>query len=92
MDARDTDLRVGSEVAFDVNYSALLRAMTSPHVVKEYRRPAARNRSAEGEHLQIANLRSRGPVASLVCRKCRLDYPKPSVAHIDLDSDRPNRA
>jgi len=37
LDAKDTDLRVGSEVAFDVNYSALLRAMTSPHVSKEYR-------------------------------------------------------
>jgi len=37
LDARDTDLRVGSEVAFDVNYGALLRAMTSPYVSKEYR-------------------------------------------------------
>ncbi len=36
LDAKDTGLRVGSEVAFDVNYSALLRAMTSPYVAKEY--------------------------------------------------------
>jgi len=36
LDAKETGLRVGSEVAFDVNYSALLRAMTSPYVAKEY--------------------------------------------------------
>ena len=38
LDAKRADVRVGSEVAFDVNYSALLRAMTSPYVSKEYRR------------------------------------------------------
>lgn len=37
LDARDADVRVGSEVAFDVNYSALLRAMASPYVAKQYR-------------------------------------------------------
>ena len=33
-DAGRTELRVGSEVAFNLNYSALLRAMTSPFVAK----------------------------------------------------------
>jgi len=36
LDAKDTDIAVGSEVAFDVDYSALLRAMTSPYVTKEF--------------------------------------------------------
>ncbi len=36
LDAKDADIQVGSEVAFNVNYSALLRAMTSPYVTKEY--------------------------------------------------------
>ena len=36
LDAKDTDIVVGSEVAFDVDYSALLRAMTSPYVAKEF--------------------------------------------------------
>ena len=36
LDAKDTDIVVGSEVAFDVDYSALLRAMTSPYVTKEF--------------------------------------------------------
>ncbi len=36
LDAKDTDIVVGSEVAFDVDYSALLRAMTSPYVGKEF--------------------------------------------------------
>jgi predicted amino acid racemase len=36
LDARDTDIVVGSEVSFDVDYSALLRAMTSPYVAKEF--------------------------------------------------------
>jgi len=35
LDAKDTDIAVGSEVAFDVDYSALLRAMTSPYVARE---------------------------------------------------------
>ena len=33
---RDTKVRVGSEIRFAVGYSALLRAMTSPYVHKEY--------------------------------------------------------
>ena len=37
LDAKQTMVRVGSEVAFDVSYSALLRAMTSPYVSKGYR-------------------------------------------------------
>ena len=37
LDAKDANVRVGSEVAFDVNYSALLRAMASPYVTKQYR-------------------------------------------------------
>ncbi|MBC8262566.1 MAG: alanine/ornithine racemase family PLP-dependent enzyme [Anaerolineales bacterium] len=36
LDARDSGLEVGVEVRFDVNYSALLRAMTSPYVEKVY--------------------------------------------------------
>ncbi len=36
LDAKDTDIVVGSEVAFDVDYGALLRAMTSPYVAKEF--------------------------------------------------------
>ena len=34
LDSRGAGLRVGAEMAFDLNYSALLRAMTSPFVVK----------------------------------------------------------
>ncbi len=36
LDARDSGLEVGMEVRFDVNYGALLRAMTSPYVEKVY--------------------------------------------------------
>jgi len=36
LDAKDSGLEVGMEVRFDVNYSALLRAMTSPYVEKVY--------------------------------------------------------
>jgi predicted amino acid racemase len=36
LDARDTGLEVGVKVRFDVNYGALLRAMTSPYVEKVY--------------------------------------------------------
>ena len=36
LDVRDSDLEVGAEVRFDVGYSALLRAMTSPYVEKVY--------------------------------------------------------
>ncbi|NIA13457.1 MAG: alanine/ornithine racemase family PLP-dependent enzyme [Nitrospiraceae bacterium] len=36
LDAKDTGIVVGSEVTFDVDYSALLRAMTSPYVAKEF--------------------------------------------------------
>jgi predicted amino acid racemase len=35
LDARDSGLEVGVEVRFDVNYGALLRAMTSPYVEKD---------------------------------------------------------
>lgn len=42
VDSRGTRLRVGTEIAFDLNYSALLRAMTSPFVVKVM--------TADGEH------------------------------------------
>ncbi len=41
LDAGDTRLDVGSEVEFDVAYSALLRSMSSPYVDKTYT-PAAR--------------------------------------------------
>jgi len=36
VDAGETDLKVGNEVEFDLNYGALLSAMTSPYVNKEY--------------------------------------------------------
>jgi predicted amino acid racemase len=36
LDARDTGLDVGVKVRFDVNYGALLRAMTSPYLEKVY--------------------------------------------------------
>ncbi len=38
LDAKRADVCVGSEVEFDVNHSALLRAMTSPYISKEYHR------------------------------------------------------
>jgi predicted amino acid racemase len=36
LDVKSSGLQVGMEVQFDVNYNALLRAMTSPYVEKEY--------------------------------------------------------
>ena len=36
LDVRDPDLGIGDEVRFDIGYGALLRAMTSPYVEKEY--------------------------------------------------------
>ena len=36
LDATETNLDVGDEVAFTTGYSALLRAMTSPYVAKTY--------------------------------------------------------
>ncbi|NIM89418.1 MAG: alanine/ornithine racemase family PLP-dependent enzyme [Candidatus Aminicenantes bacterium] len=35
-DAKEVDLKVGAEVEFDVDYGAMLAAMTSPYVVKKY--------------------------------------------------------
>jgi predicted amino acid racemase len=37
LDATDTDLKLGDKVRFNLAYSALLRATTSPYVAKEYR-------------------------------------------------------
>lgn len=37
LDAKQTDMRVGNEVAFDFNYGALLLAMTSPYIKKRYK-------------------------------------------------------
>jgi len=34
VNSKNTELKVGSEVAFDLNYGALLAAMTSPYVIK----------------------------------------------------------
>lgn len=34
LNAKDTDIKVGSEVAFSLNYAALLSAMTSPFITK----------------------------------------------------------
>ncbi|MBL7135408.1 MAG: alanine/ornithine racemase family PLP-dependent enzyme [Candidatus Marinimicrobia bacterium] len=36
LNIKDSDLKVGDEIGFDVNYSALVRAMTSPYVKKMY--------------------------------------------------------
>ncbi len=36
LNMKDSDLEVGDEIGFDVNYSALVRAMTSPYVKKMY--------------------------------------------------------
>ncbi|MBN1317005.1 MAG: alanine/ornithine racemase family PLP-dependent enzyme [Anaerolineales bacterium] len=36
VDVTDKTVRLGDQIQFDVNYSALLRAMTSPYVVKVY--------------------------------------------------------
>ena len=36
VDAKQMDLRVGNEVVFNLNYGALLSAMTSPYVMKRY--------------------------------------------------------
>ncbi|MBE9523391.1 MAG: alanine racemase [Proteobacteria bacterium] len=36
VDTKKLDLRVGNEVVFDLNYGALLSAMTSPYVMKRY--------------------------------------------------------
>jgi len=36
LDARDSGLEVGAEVQFDIKYSTLLRAMTSPYVSKVF--------------------------------------------------------
>ncbi|MEC5424210.1 alanine/ornithine racemase family PLP-dependent enzyme [Virgibacillus sp. C22-A2] len=35
---KNTNLKVGDEVKFDLNYGALLAAMTSPYIIKEYTR------------------------------------------------------
>jgi predicted amino acid racemase len=37
LDAKETNLQVGNEVAFDFNYGALLMAMTSPYIKKQYK-------------------------------------------------------
>lgn len=36
VDAKRTDLKVGDEVEFDIDYGAMLSAMTSSHVIKKY--------------------------------------------------------
>jgi predicted amino acid racemase len=36
LDAKESDLKVGDEVRFDLNYGAMLAAMTSPYVLKIY--------------------------------------------------------
>jgi len=36
LDAKKSDLKVGDEVRFDLNYGAMLAAMTSPYVLKIY--------------------------------------------------------
>jgi predicted amino acid racemase len=36
LDAKNTDLRIGSEIKFDINYSTLLKLSTSPYVIKTF--------------------------------------------------------
>ncbi|MFA1822955.1 alanine/ornithine racemase family PLP-dependent enzyme [Virgibacillus oceani] len=48
LDLKKTDLKIGDEVMFDLNYGALLLAMTSPYVSKEYTRA---NKKLQG-HVQ----------------------------------------
>ncbi len=47
IDAKKTDLKVGDEVAFDLNYGALLSAMTSPYVDKKFIQSTANDSQAE---------------------------------------------
>jgi predicted amino acid racemase len=44
LDAGQASIAVGSEVRFEINYSALLRAMTSPFVAKSFSRGSGRTR------------------------------------------------
>jgi predicted amino acid racemase len=37
VDAKQTNLKVGNEVGFNFSYGALLLAMTSPYIIKEYK-------------------------------------------------------
>jgi len=61
-------LKVGAEVQFDVGYSALLRAMTSPYVEKMYRsQPSFRLRGNGG--VQVASKDKRG--STLRTRGCQ---------------------
>ena len=46
LDAGQASIAVGSEVRFGINYSALLRAMTSPFVAKSFSRGSGRRRRA----------------------------------------------
>ena len=55
LEAQDPGLDVGEEVAFDVGYGALLRAMTSPYVEKVYRPGSAatiRSQRSRDRHRQ----------------------------------------
>jgi len=57
VDAGRTELAVGSEVAFNLNYGALLRAMTSPFVAKVMNpidKRTADHRDVRGHHELIA--------------------------------------
>jgi len=49
LDTRDSGLKVGAEVQFDVEYSALLRAMTSPYVTKVYLESSGDARQSEAQ-------------------------------------------
>jgi predicted amino acid racemase len=52
----NADLAVGTQVQFDVQYGALLRAMTSPYVEKAYQSrsaPSTRRRTQRSEHQRL---------------------------------------
>jgi predicted amino acid racemase len=68
LEARDPGLAVGTEVAFDVGYAALLRAMTSPYVAKTYR----------SRFLSLAHQRAR-PVAHRRREKRERTYAYPGA-------------
>lgn len=57
LESADRELSIGAEVTFELNYSALLRAMTSPFVGKlhKHRSPATQKQSSENpEHHPVA--------------------------------------
>ncbi|WP_018391984.1 MULTISPECIES: alanine/ornithine racemase family PLP-dependent enzyme [Bacillaceae] len=53
LDAKKVDLKVGDEVAFNLDYGALLSVMTSPYVMKKYIQPIYDERKIAREFLAL---------------------------------------